>query len=563
MANKKVASIKFGSVNEALQHLADISGVRIIIAGYEDQISHITEKLKKHKSTITEDQIEKLLEAIQKADPVSTKTKGKKSPFTEQIAEWYINNKIRLPEDVDTIKDTLTQYSKYKGKIKKKIDHFKSPGDIRKELEPFLDKPDDKDYDSIADVVMTDGEYKMYLIENYDEQGAVCFKDSGWCVQNKNYFDQYKPPYYMITKGKKRYALLHKNSYQLKDANDNSLTTDQAKPIEKLIKSIFPKWKPEDDLASLMSLYGITEAEQLEAIKQNGFIVKLIENPTEEMKLEAVKSRGTVIQHIKNPTEEMKLEAVKEDGLAILFIPMSTEEMKLEAIKENASAIQYLKNPSEEMQLEALKQNEYTIQYIKNPTEAVQLGAMKEDGFAIKYIDNPSEAVQMEAVKSHKDAIKYIDNPSEAVKEMANKKAASIKFASINEAIQHLADISGVKIIIAESPIPIHLYHATYKPLLPSIKESGLIKNSQNKNYEDSKDFIYLATDKNTAESYAETSDVVQEEWIDQIIIFKIDTDKLDLNQLSIDKNLQQETKVSTYQYNKDIPFSDLKIEGN
>ena len=532
--------VAFDNTSEAIQYLADYTNNRIVIAGYEEQKPNIIEKLKKHKSTIKDEEIEELLESFQKADPVSSKTKGKKSPFTEQIVKWYISNKIRLPEDIETIKNTLTQYSKYKGKIKKKIDHFNSPGDLRKKLERYLDEPANKsDYDSIADVVMTDGEYKMYLIEDYDEQGKVCFKDSGWCVQNKSHFDQYKPPYYMITKGKKRYALLHKNSYQLKDVNDNSLTTDQAKPIEKLIKSIFPKWKPEDDLARLMSLYGITEAEQLEAIKQNGFIIKLIENPTEKMKLEAVKSRGTVILHIKNPTEEMKLEAVKEDGLAILFIPMPTEEMQLEAVKENASA----------------------IQYIKKPTEAVQLGAMKEDGFAIKYLDNPSEAVQMEAVKSHKDAIKYIKNPSKAAIEMANKKAASIKFASINEAIQYLADYTDNRIVIAEDPIPTHLYHATYKPLLPSIKRKGLIKNYQNKNWEDSKDFIYLATSKDIAESYAETSDIVPEEWIDQIVVFKVDTDKLDLNQLSTDKNVQHKKEVSTYQYNKNIPFSNLKIE--
>ena len=172
-----------------------------------------------------------------------------------------------------------------------------------------------------------------------------------------------------------------------------------------------------------------------------------------------------------------------------------------------------------------------------------------------------SEAVQLEAVKSRKEAINYIDNPTEAVKEMANKKAASIKFGSVNEAIQHLADMMESRIIIAKDPIPTHLYHATYKPLLPSIKKKGLIKNHQNKNWEDSKNFIYLATSKDIAESYAETSDVVPEEWIDQIIVFKVDTNKLDLNQLSIDKNLQQEAKLSAYQYNKDIPFSDLKIQ--
>ena len=37
-------------------------------------------------------------------------------------------------------------------------------------------------------------------------------------------------------------------------------------------------------------------------IKNNGYVIKYIENPTEEMQLEAVKKDGYYIQYIKNPS---------------------------------------------------------------------------------------------------------------------------------------------------------------------------------------------------------------------------------------------------------------------
>lgn len=94
--------------------------------------------------------------------------------------------------------------------------------------------------------------------------------------------------------------------------------------------------------------------------------------------------------------------------------------------------------------------------------------------------------------------------------------------------------------------LPDYLYHATYKPLLSKIKQSGL-RGGINKFWDDSSpDVVYLSDDPNVAESYAETSDIVDEDWLDLIVILKIDISKLDPALLEIDDN---NLSGDTYQY--------------
>jgi hypothetical protein len=98
----------------------------------------------------------------------------------------------------------------------------------------------------------------------------------------------------------------------------------------------------------------------------------------EEHCLNAVKQNGYNIRYIKNPSEEVQLEAVKDH--AIYFIKNPSEEVQLEAIKENGSNIYFIKNPSEEIQLAAVKQSPDSIQYINNPSIEVQKAAIHSSG---------------------------------------------------------------------------------------------------------------------------------------------------------------------------------------
>lgn len=75
---------------------------------------------------------------------------------------------------------------------------------------------------------------------------------------------------------------------------------------------------------------------------------------------------------------ESVINILKNDGYAIKFIANPTEELQIEAVKRNGYLIKYIDNPSEEVQLIAVKNNGYAIQFIENPSEEVQLEAVKK-----------------------------------------------------------------------------------------------------------------------------------------------------------------------------------------
>lgn len=115
-----------------------------------------------------------------------------------------------------------------------------------------------------------------------------------------------------------------------------------------------------------------------------------------------------------------------------------------------------------------------------------------------------------------------------------------------------LRDILQVKESVNVPPI---VYHATYKPLFSKIKQNGLDTTKSKKAWEDSKPgLVYLATDIDVAGSYAEASEMVPDSYIDNIIVLHIDTSKLDLSKLSIDKNVQ-DNDGDTLEYNGVIPY--------
>ena len=108
--------------------------------------------------------------------------------------------------------------------------------------------------------------------------------------------------------------------------------------------------------------------------------------------------------------------------------------------------------------------------------------------------------------------------------------------------------------------IPQYLYHATYKPLLKKIKEKGLDTSDSKKAWDDSvSGYVYLALDPYVAESYAEESEMVPESWLDNIIILKIDTNKIDKSKLFVDQNVQ-DNEGDTLEYRGVIPWESLSL---
>ena len=114
---------------------------------------------------------------------------------------------------------------------------------------------------------------------------------------------------------------------------------------------------------------------------------------------------------------------------------------------------------------------------------------------------------------------------------------------------------------ILTQKIPEYFYHATYKKLLPSIKQYGLNSEKFNSNWDDSKlNVIYLSNNPYVAESYAEESEKVPDDWIDEIIILKIASKYLDIEKIHDDENVISNGPSDTFEYHGIIPWNKIEI---
>lgn len=122
---------------------------------------------------------------------------------------------------------------------------------------------------------------------------------------------------------------------------------------------------------------------------------------------------------------------------------------------------------------------------------------------------------------------------------------------------------SQIPLDLTESTLPKTFYHATYRAALRNIKKYGLGSSKSPKTYAwdndyKSEDHVYLADDLDVAYSYAEASDNVPDEWLDNIVIFSVDSEDLDLSKIEEDPNL--DVQDGTYLYKGIIPANKLTL---
>lgn len=91
---------------------------------------------------------------------------------------------------------------------------------------------------------------------------------------------------------------------------------------------------------------------------------------------------------------------------------------------------------------------------------------------------------------------------------------------------------------IKSSSIPETFYHGTFQPYLKSIMAKGLGAYYPGKNYGDSQGrYVYLADSPELSRAFCEEADV-PEEYLDQIVILSIDSNKLNYRLLQHDSNI-------------------------
>lgn len=148
----------------------------------------------------------------------------------------------------------------------------------------------------------------------------------------------------------------------------------------------------EDEFKSL------SHDEQIKKIKDNGYFIRYIKNPSEELQLAAVKSDG-----------DWGIYGIMEKGIK------PSEAVQLAAVQQNGAAIHRILEkgyiPSEEIQLASIKQFNRAIKYILEhiePSFEVKLFAIQRDPRSVMFFDKDDPFLKNKVAKRHMlDTILY------------------------------------------------------------------------------------------------------------------------------------------------------------
>jgi hypothetical protein len=355
----------------------------------------------------------------------------------KRLLIWLLHQKqsyrFLIREDKDVIRKNLEIYFKNRHIIHKDIYKY-AYEDLKDWVQEF--KEQNADFQNfLKDPIAKNKEYKIYEITDVQ----LCIKigqGTSWCIQGEEWATKYldKGPLYLIIRNNHRFALLSFEYGQFMDIKDNSLSEHIMHEIfdvyPRFIKKLDMNFKNEGTLIRFIE--NPTEKQQVVAVKQNMLALHYIKKPSEQAKIIAVKSNGLMIIHLKKTSKKVQLAAVKQNGFAISYIEKPNKEVELAAVKQDGDSIKFIDNPSEEIQIEAVKQKGHSIKHIEHPTEKAKLMAIKQNCFAIEHIKNPSEKIQLAAVKLNGHVIRFIRNPSDKVKKIASKELNLINRKTLN-----------------------------------------------------------------------------------------------------------------------------------
>jgi hypothetical protein len=275
----------------------------------------------------------------------------------------------------------------------------------------------------------------------------------------------------------------------------------QAIPIKKLIKKIFPAYpdelydedldfedreeQEENDLINLRLLYLDTKKEKIKALREDASLIKDLQN-TEgglneddiiEIFGEANKFRSlndaqkNIMKYLDNPSEEVQLKAVEISGINIKHIIDKgiepSEEVKIKAVEDSPEAIRYIENPSKKVRGAALKKNPTSaIYFFKNPTESEVRSAFKYNPSIIKKIAEKGIELKEYMINDFLNNKKVQDKASHYFNESSpffSKKKSALNFIINN--VGNVSEETMMKIVEYE---PLLLKSIIKKGLKPS-----------------------------------------------------------------------------------------------
>lgn len=156
-------------------------------------------------------------------------------------------------------------------------------------------------------------------------------------------------------------------------------------------------------------------------VKTNEFLdvmpewIEYMENPSQELIYKAVKGNPKIIETLtsEQQSELICMEAVKQDGLLLKYVKCKSESICFEAVKQNGNAFKYVpKNMHSELLLITVLKKCELLHGIDNDlqTPLICLEAVKFCGTQLQFVNESliTEELCLEAVKNNGSAIKYV-----------------------------------------------------------------------------------------------------------------------------------------------------------
>jgi hypothetical protein len=216
---------------------------------------------------------------------VTNKMKKKRaSPYLEQVLAWIANGSIRLPEDIDSSYEILKEYHDLKaaGRLNKNeqdISQYRYQQDLAQMVMKKTGRGKRLNTKAVKQIDELVGDFevaRLYQIDTYQQMRAVG-SNTNWCVMaNENYFDGYRPPFYLLTVedegGERRVALIHLPTLSIKnepdiptgeEIRDGEFGEATAELLERLFKQAGLQWAIDKDLGDLGNKGDWSELENL------------------------------------------------------------------------------------------------------------------------------------------------------------------------------------------------------------------------------------------------------------------------------------------------------------
>lgn len=188
------------------------------------------------------------------------------SKFLEWLVKRFIAKQFR-EEDFDQIQKNLKEFETKRFSKDwdgpKDINKFKTVSELsstlRKNREVYSKTEISSDPSKAKGntILNSDGDFTLWKIEDYNDFQLFKVKDlTEWCVAYPDQWFNYYPPFYMVTKKLKPYALLHIKTLSCMDVEDSPISPKIFKNLGLNLKSLISSQYRDITMEHLVEFYG-------------------------------------------------------------------------------------------------------------------------------------------------------------------------------------------------------------------------------------------------------------------------------------------------------------------